>query len=132
MMKHILKVMTQVVESMYKYFDSDLSESHRATLYICTLLDPRFKHYNWWPTRKYEWGLQHEWGSQKTFKSSAAAEDDVQEDDVEMTTSSADEDPFEKMCLSYESQVNASTVRRYDKSQALDQLEQWMKEKPIP
>jgi len=38
---------------MYKYFDSDLSESHRAKLYICTLLDPRFKHYNWWPTRKY-------------------------------------------------------------------------------
>ena len=53
MMKHILKAMTQMVESMYKYFDSDLSESHRAKLYICTLLDPRFKHYNWWPTRKY-------------------------------------------------------------------------------
>jgi hypothetical protein len=61
----------------------------------------------------------HEWGLQqlrevwtKTFKSSAAAEDDVQEDDVEMTVeggaSSAgdpgDEDPFDKqMRLSYES-----------------------------
>ena len=53
MMKRILKARTQMVESMYKYFDSDLSESHRAKLYICTLLDPRFKHYNWWPTRKY-------------------------------------------------------------------------------
>ena len=41
----------------------------------------------------------------------------------------ADEDPFEKqMCLSYESQVRASTVPRYGKPQALDQLEEWMKE----
>ena len=53
MMKRILKARTQMVESMYKYFDSDLSESHRAKLYICTLLDPRFKNYKWWPTRKY-------------------------------------------------------------------------------
>ena len=43
MMKRILKARTQMVESLYKYFDSDLSESHRAKLYICTLLDPRFK-----------------------------------------------------------------------------------------
>jgi hypothetical protein len=28
--------------------------------------------------------------------------------------------------------VRASTVRRYGKTQALDQLEEWMKEKPIP
>ena len=77
----------------------------------------------------------------KTFKSSAAAEDDVQEDDVEMTVEGgassagdpADEDPFEKqMCLSYESQDRVSTVRRYGKPQALDQLEEWMKEKSIP
>ena len=77
----------------------------------------------------------------KTFKSSAAAEDDVQEDDVEMTVEGgassagdpADEDPFEKqMRLSYESQVRASTVQRYGKPQALDQLEEWMKENPIP
>jgi hypothetical protein len=47
MMKHILKVRTQMVESMYKYFDSDLSESHRTKLYIYTLLDPR------WSTHKY-------------------------------------------------------------------------------
>ena len=52
-MKLILKVRTQMVESMYKYFDAGLSESHRAKLYICTLLDPRFKNYKWWPTRKY-------------------------------------------------------------------------------
>ena len=64
----------------------------------------------------------------KTFKSSAAAEDDVQEDDVEMTVEGgassegdpADEDLFEKqMRLSYESQVRASTVQRYGKPQAL-------------
>ena len=42
-----------MVESMYKYFDTGLSESHRAKLYICTPLDPRFKNYNMWPTRKY-------------------------------------------------------------------------------
>ena len=53
MTKHILKARTQMVESMYKYFDAGLSESHRAKLYICTLLDPRFKNYNMWPTRKY-------------------------------------------------------------------------------
>ena len=52
-MKLILKTRTQMVESIYKYFDLDLSESHRAKLYICTLLDPRFKKFNYWPTRKY-------------------------------------------------------------------------------
>jgi len=88
----------------------------------------------------------HAWGLQqlrevwtKNFKSSAA--DDVQEDDVEMTVEGgassagdpADEDPFEKqMRLSYESQVRVSTVQRYGKPQALDQLEEWMKEKSIP
>ena len=65
----------------------------------------------------------------KSFKSSVAAEDDVQEDDVEMTvegtTSSAGdpayEDPFEKqMRLIYESQVRDSTVQKYGKTQALD------------
>ncbi len=34
MTKRILKVRTQMVENMYKYFDTDLSESHRAKLYI--------------------------------------------------------------------------------------------------
>ena len=55
----------------------------------------------------------------KTFKSSAAAEDDVQEDAVEMTVeggaSSAgaptDEDPFEKQMRLSESQVRDSTVQ---------------------
>ena len=46
MMKGILKVRTLMVESMDRYFDSNLSESHRPKLYICTLLDPRFKNYN--------------------------------------------------------------------------------------
>jgi hypothetical protein len=62
----------------------------------------------------------HEWVLQqlrevwtKNFISSAAAEDDVQEDDVEM-------------------KVRASTVQRYGNPKALDQLEEWMKEKPIP
>ncbi len=76
----------------------------------------------------------------KNFKSSAAAEDDVQEDDVEMTVEGrassvgapADEDAFEKqMRHSHEAtteQLRASTVPRYVKPQALDQLEEWMKE----
>jgi len=93
----------------------------------------------------------HAWGLQqlrevwtKNFKSSAAAEDDVQEDDVEMTVEGRassvgapeDEDAFEKqMRLSNEAtaeQLRASTVPRYVKSQTLDQLEEWMKEIPIP
>ena len=41
MMKHILKARTQMVESIYKYFDSDLSESQRAKLYTSTLLYPQ-------------------------------------------------------------------------------------------
>ncbi len=56
-MKLILKARTQMVEIIYKYFDLDLSESHRAKLYICTLLDPRFKKLC---SQKYDlnWGLQ--------------------------------------------------------------------------
>jgi hypothetical protein len=52
-MKLILKARTQMMESIYKYFDLGLSESHRAKLYICTLLDRRFKKFNYWQTRKY-------------------------------------------------------------------------------
>jgi hypothetical protein len=39
-----------MVERIYKYFDLDLSESHSAKFCICTLLDPRFKKFNMWPT----------------------------------------------------------------------------------
>jgi hypothetical protein len=46
-MKLILKVRTQMVETIYKYFDLGLSESHRTKLYICTLLDPRFEKFNY-------------------------------------------------------------------------------------
>jgi hypothetical protein len=46
-MKLILKVRTQMVESIYEYFDLDFSESHRSKLYICTVLDPRFKKFNY-------------------------------------------------------------------------------------
>jgi hypothetical protein len=49
-MKLILKGRTQMVESIYNYFDLDLLESHRAKLYICTLFDPRFKKFNFWPS----------------------------------------------------------------------------------
>ena len=76
------------------------------------------------------------------FKSSPTAEDDVQEDDVEMTgegsgeTSRVDEDPFEKQIrLTNEvsaQQLRVSIVPRYVKPQTLDQLEEWIKEKPIP
>ena len=52
-MKLILKVRTQMVENIYKYFDLDWSESHRSKLYICTLLDPRIRKFNMWSTHKY-------------------------------------------------------------------------------
>jgi len=78
----------------------------------------------------------------KNFKTGTEDDsNDLQEHDVEMTVegedtgsgASVDEDPFEKqMCLSYESQVRDSTPQRYGKAQSLDQLEEWMKEKPIP
>ena len=77
----------------------------------------------------------------KNFKSSAVVEDDIQEDDVEMTVEGgssgtgvpADEDPFGKqMCLGSESQVRVSTVHKYVKSRVLDQLEKWMTEQPLP
>jgi hypothetical protein len=42
-LKLILKVRTEMVERIYKYFDLDFSESHRPKLYICTLLEPRAK-----------------------------------------------------------------------------------------
>ncbi len=76
----------------------------------------------------------------KTFKRSAVSEDDVEENDVEMTveggTSSvgapADESVFEKqMNLNNEAnteQLRDSTSPRYVKTQDLDQLEEWMKE----
>jgi len=79
----------------------------------------------------------HSWGFQqlrevwtKNFKSSAAEEDDVQEDDVEMTVEGgdssvgapADEDVFEKqMLLSNEAtteQLRPSTAPRYVKPQS--------------
>ena len=53
--KRILKVRTQIVESIrgYEYFDSDLSKSHRASMRFIiylpcsdTLLDLRFKSFN--------------------------------------------------------------------------------------
>jgi hypothetical protein len=95
----------------------------------------------------------HAWGLQqlrevwtKNFKSCADADDDVdvQEEDVEMTVEGGassvgapvDEDAFEKqMRLSNEAtteQLRTSTSPRYVKPQALDQLEEWMKENPIP
>ena len=89
-----------------------------------------------------EWDLQHlgeVWT--KNFKSSPAEEDDVENDDVEMTVQGAasgasarvDEDPFEKqMRLDYESQVRVSTVQTSVNPQVLDELEEWIKEKPVP
>jgi hypothetical protein len=51
-MKLIVAARSQMVENIYARFDTNLSESHRAKLYICTILDPRFKKYQMWPTRK--------------------------------------------------------------------------------
>jgi hypothetical protein len=74
----------------------------------------------------------------KDFKSSPAEEDDVEEDDVEMTgegsgkVSRVDEDQFEKeMCLANETSREAVRVS-YVNPKVFDQLEEWMKEKPIP
>jgi hypothetical protein len=39
---------------------------------------------------------------------------------------------MKQMRLRYESQVRVSTVQRYGKPQVLDELEEWMKETPIP
>ncbi len=80
----------------------------------------------------------------KNFKRCVTAEDDVQEDDVEMTVEGGAsslgapvyEDAFEKQtCLNNEvttEQLRVSTTPRYVKPQVLDQLEELMKEKPIP
>ena len=74
----------------------------------------------------------------RDFKSSPAEDDDVEEDDVEMTgegsgkVSRVDEDPFEKeMRLANETSVEEVRVS-YVNPKVLDQLEEWMKETPIP
>ncbi len=61
----------------------------------------------------------------------------IEEDDVEMTgegsgqVSRVDDDPFEKeMCLANETSEEEVKVS-YVNSKTLDQLEKWMKEKPI-
>ena len=51
-MKLIVGARSQMVENIFARFDTNLSESHRAKLYICTILDPKFKSYQMWPTRK--------------------------------------------------------------------------------
>ena len=75
------------------------------------------------------------------FFYSAPNEDNVEKDALEMTgqgaasgtSSRADEDPFEKqMLLNYESQVRVSTSQTSVKTQTLDQLVEWIKEKPVP
>ena len=72
----------------------------------------------------------HEWGLQQLRE---VWTKNLTGDGVGLGEPSPDEDEFEKqMRLSYESQVRVSTVQRYGKSQVLDQLEEWMKKKPIP
>jgi hypothetical protein len=68
----------------------------------------------------------------KDFKSSPPEEDDVEEDDVEMTGEDSgkvfrvDEDPFEiEMCLVNETSGEEVRVS-YVNPKALDQLEEWM------
>ena len=74
----------------------------------------------------------------KDFKSSPSEEDDVEEDDVEMTgegsgkVSRVDEDSFETE-MRPANETSAQEVRvSYVNPKTLDQLEEWMKEKPIP
>lgn len=52
-LKLIVGARARMVESIYRYFNTNLSESHRAKMYICTLRDPRLKSYKMWSTRKY-------------------------------------------------------------------------------
>ena len=68
----------------------------------------------------------------KDFKSSPAEEDDVEEEDVEMTgegsgkVSRVDEDPFAKE-MRLANETSAEEVRvSYVNPKALDQLEEWM------
>ena len=78
----------------------------------------------------------------KDFKSSPVEEDVVEEDDVEMSgqgseeVSRVDEDPFEKeMSLVNETsaeKLRVSTSPRYVKPKTLVQLEEWIKDNPIP
>jgi len=70
----------------------------------------------------------------KDFKSSPAEEDDVEEEDVEMTgegsgkVSRVHEDPFAKE-MRLANETSAEEVRvSYVNPKALDQLEEWMKE----
>jgi hypothetical protein len=72
----------------------------------------------------------------KDFKTSPAEEDDVEEDDVEMTregsgkVSRVDEDPFEKEIRLANETSAEEVIVSYVNPKALDQLEEWMKEKP--
>jgi hypothetical protein len=111
-----------------------LQDFMTATLTCCLLCSQKYN---------LAWDLQQlreVWT--EDFKSSPAVDDDVQEDDVERAregsgeASRVDEDPFEKIDASYQwvsaQQLRASTAPRHVKPQALDQLEEWIKEKPIP
>ena len=117
--KLILKGRTQMVERTYKYFNLDLSESHRVKLYICTPLDPRFKKFNMCQhtstlrshsstqsvhscVRLYDMKTDKLSSRLQNFKTSPDEEDDVKMtgEGEDSGTSSRDEDDFEKqMCL---------------------------------
>jgi hypothetical protein len=52
LMRHNVRPRALMVESIYTYFDTNLPEVHRAKMYICKLIESRFKSYKMWPTRK--------------------------------------------------------------------------------
>ena len=54
-MPQLYQMITKLEMSSITYVHTARKETItiRAKLYICTLLDPRFKNYNMWPTRKY-------------------------------------------------------------------------------
>ncbi len=74
----------------------------------------------------------------KDFKRSPTEVDDVEEDDVEMTgdglgkVSRVDEDPFETEMRLAKETITQEVRVSYVNPKALDQLEEWMKENPIP
>jgi hypothetical protein len=73
----------------------------------------------------------------KDFKSSPTEEDEVEDDDVEMTgedsdnVSRVDEDPIEKEMFLANETSTEEVIVSYVNPKTLDQLEEWMKENHI-
>ena len=47
-----LKARKKLLADLYVRFDTNLEQQWREDLYVATLLDPRMKHFNAWPTKQ--------------------------------------------------------------------------------